>query len=99
MPEGLGPWPSLVGAGATFLWLVRLIIGYQSTIGERYGKEIERLDTELQAARAENTKLRTRIEAIEDAQGELRYLRRVTQQHGIYNPWEPPGLEGAVGHD
>jgi cell division protein FtsB len=99
VPEGLGPWPPLLGGFGAFLWLVRLVINYQSTIGERYGKEIERLDSELQQARAENTKLRTRIEALEDAQGELRYLRRITQQHGIYNPWDPPGLEGVVSND
>jgi cell division protein FtsB len=76
-----------------FLWLVRLVISYQSTIGERYSQEIARLDSELQEARTDNAKLRARIEALEDGQGELRYLRRIVTQHGIYNPWAPPGLE------
>jgi len=87
MPEGLGPWPSLLGAASVFLWLIRLVIGYQSTIGERYGKEIERLDAELIAARAVEVELRDRIERLEDGQHELRFLRRAVQQAGIFNPW------------
>lgn len=87
MPEGLGPWPPLLGGFGVFLWLVRLVIGYQSTIGERYGKEIARLDAELIAQRAVETELRARIETLEEGQQELRYLRRVTRQAGLYNPW------------
>lgn len=96
MPEVLGPWPPLIGGIGAFLWLVRLIIQYQHIIGGRYGKEIERLDAELEAARDANTRLRHRIEALESDHSELRYLRRMSAQAGIYNPWEPPGLEGVA---
>jgi hypothetical protein len=95
MPEGLGPWPPLLGGAGVFLWLVRLVIGYQSTIGERYGKEIERLDAELIAARGVEVELRARIEKLEDGQNELRYLRRAARQAGIFNPWDGGGLEEA----
>jgi hypothetical protein len=98
MPEALGPWPSLLGAAGAFLWLVRLIIAYQTQIGDRYSREIRRLDGELRAARDENAKLRGRIETLEDNQSELRFLRREAGHHGIFNPWEPPGLEG-IGHE
>jgi hypothetical protein len=70
-----------------FLWLVRLVISYQTTIGERYGKEIQRLDAELIAARGVEVELRARIEMLEEGQQELRYLRRVTRQAGVYSPW------------
>lgn len=88
MLEGLGPWPPLIGAASLFLWLARLIIGYQSTIGERYSKEIARLDAELVAARLVEQELRKRIEVLEDGQNELRYLRRTARQAGLWNPWE-----------
>lgn len=88
MPEGLGPWPPLIGAASVFLWLARLVIGYQSTIGERYSKEIARLDAELVAARLVEQELRKRIELLEDGQNELRYLRRTVRQAGLFNPWD-----------
>lgn len=94
MPEGLGPWPPLLGSAGVILWLVRLVIGYQSTIGDRYRTEIARLDGELIATRAINDELRARIERLEDGQNELRYLRRVAVEHHIYNPWAPVGMEG-----
>lgn len=94
MPEALGPWPTLVGAASVFLWLVRLVISYQSTIGERYGKEIERLDAELIAARAVEVDLRSRIEALEAGQHELRYLRQAARRAGIFNPWDGSGVQG-----
>jgi len=71
-----------------------LVIGYQSTIGERYGKEIERLDAELVAARMVEKELRERIEALEDSQHELRYLRRAARHAGVFNPWEHEAADG-----
>jgi hypothetical protein len=94
MPEALGPWPPLLGGAGVFLWLVRLVIAYQHTIGERYGKEIDRLDSELVAAREVEAELRARVGVLEDQQNELRYLRRASAHAGVFNPWQG-GLEGA----
>jgi hypothetical protein len=84
----------VLGGAGVFLWLVRLVINYQHTIGERYGKEIDRLDAELVAAREVEADLRTQLGVLEEERHELRYLRRASAHAGVFNPWEG-GLEGA----